>query len=86
MQNIFVNTSFSTIKFVSEYYKPQEIFDKAVDSWVFIFDSISDQYKIQEMCDKAVPNDLFILKYGLDSYKIEELLPNQKSFFFLHRW
>ena len=38
------------------------------------------------MCDKAVPNDLFILKYGLDSYKIEELLPNQKSFFFLHRW
>ena len=46
MQNIFVNTYFSTIKFVSEYYKPQEIFDKAVDSWVFIFDSISDQYKI----------------------------------------
>ena len=46
MQNIVVNTYFSTIKFVSEYYKSQEMFDKAGDSWVFIFVSVPDQYKI----------------------------------------
>ena len=37
----------------------QEMRDKAVNSYFFLFDSIPDQYKTQEMCDRAVSDDPF---------------------------
>ena len=30
------------------------MFDEAVDTYPFVFDSAPDQYKTQEMCDKVV--------------------------------
>ena len=35
-----VDTHPSTIKYVSECYKAQEMCDKAVNTWFFVFDAI----------------------------------------------
>ena len=31
-----------------------EMYDKTVNIYIFVFDSIPDQYKTQEMCDRVV--------------------------------
>ena len=36
------------IKFVPECYKTQEMRDKAVKRWFFVFDSVPNRYKNQE--------------------------------------
>ena len=53
-------------------FKSQEMHDKAVDTWPFVFDSVPDQYITQEMCDKIVSKEFFMLKYCLDIYKAQE--------------
>ena len=45
MRNKVFNTYLSTIQFVPEYYKSQEMCNKVVVSSLFIFDSIPDKYK-----------------------------------------
>ena len=42
------------MQFVPECYKSQEIYDKAVDTWAFVFDSVPNQYKTPKMCDKVI--------------------------------
>ena len=49
-----VNNYPSTIKYVPDRYKTQEICDKAVDDNNSTIKYVPDQYKAQEMCDKAV--------------------------------
>ena len=50
------------LQFIPECYKTQEICDKAVDTCLFVFDSVADWYKTQEMCDKFVSKKPFMLK------------------------
>ena len=44
----------STIKFVPECYKTQEICHTAVHRCFFVFGFIPDKYKIQDICNLAV--------------------------------
>ena len=48
----------SGIQFATEYYKSQEIRNKAVDTCPFGFNSVRDCYMTQEICDKAVFKEL----------------------------
>ena len=45
-----VDTHSSTIKYVSECYKTQEMRYKVVHRCFFVVDSIPDQYTTQEKC------------------------------------
>ena len=42
----------STMKYVPDWFKTQEMSDIAIDKCLSVLDSVSDQYKTQEMCDK----------------------------------
>ena len=55
-----VNTYLTTVKFVSESYKTQEVCNKTVNRCFFVFDSIPDWYKTQEKCKKVVSADPFL--------------------------
>ena len=61
----------STIKYVPDQFKTQEICDKAVDKCYFVFNFVSDQFKTEKMCNEVVSNDLFKLKYCHDRHKIQ---------------
>ena len=39
----------STIKYVCDWYKTQEIYIKAVNTCSFVLNSVPDQYQTQEM-------------------------------------
>ena len=62
------------MQFVSDWYKTQEMCNKAVDIFPFVFDSVPDWYKTQEMCHKVVSKEPFTLKNCLDRYKTKEML------------
>ena len=55
-----VDTYPSTIKFVPECFMTQEMGDKAVNRYYFVFNSIYDRYKSQKICDKDVSEDPFL--------------------------
>ena len=59
-----VNTHPSTIQFVPECYKIQEMCDESAFFFFFVFDSISDQYKTQKMCNRVVSEDLLLIVYS----------------------
>ena len=46
----------------------QEIGDKVVNTYFFVFDSIPDWYKTQEICDRVIMEDHFLIVYCLDKY------------------
>ena len=74
MCNKAVNTYPSTIRFVSEYYKTQEINDKGVNTCCcFLFHSVPDRYNTQEMCNKVVSEVSFMLIYCSDRYKLKKI-------------
>lgn len=50
----------------------EEMCDKAVDSFPFVFDSILDQYMVQAMCDKVVSKESFMLTYYPNECKTQE--------------
>ena len=51
------NTHFSTMKFVPECYKTQEMRDKDFNKRFLGFFYIPDHYKTHEMCDKISSDD-----------------------------
>ena len=61
-----VNTFSSTIEYIPDQFKTQEICDKALDKCLFVFYSVPNQYKTQEMGDKIVSDNPFKLKYCND--------------------
>ena len=65
-----IHIHLSVIQFVPEYFKTQEMCDKAVDTCIFVFDSIADRHKSQTCVIKYF---LKILKSCLDRYKSEEM-------------
>ena len=66
MCNKAVDTDPSTIKFVSECHKNQEMCNRAVTRRFFVFDSIPYQYKTQEICDIVLSEDPFLIVYCPD--------------------
>ena len=58
-----VNTYHSTIQFVPDCFKTQEMSDKAVNKCFLAFIFIPDRDKTQEMCDRAVSKDRFMLEH-----------------------
>ena len=62
MCNETVNTYSSTIKFVLEYYKTQEMCDTPVILVLLFVDSVPDLYKTRQICGRAVTEDSF-MKY-----------------------
>ena len=44
----------SILQFVPDQFKTQEIFDKAVNTFPFVFDSVPDQYITHEICDAGL--------------------------------
>ena len=70
MSSKVVNTFSSTIKFVPECCKTQEMRDVVADTCPFLFNTIPDS---QGMCSKVVSENSFMLKYCLDRYKIQEM-------------
>ena len=65
-----VDTHYSTIKFVPECCKAQEMCYKAVNTCFFVFDCIPDQYKTQEICDLVISlyPSLIMIIYFTDKY------------------
>ena len=59
------------MQFGPEFYKTEEMCQKAVDTCPFVFHSVSDQYITQEICDKVVSREPFMLKYCLDRHKTQ---------------
>ena len=60
-----ISTYPSTIKFDPEFYKTQEMCNKAVNR-CFLFDSIPDRHKTQVMCGRFVSEDPFVIVYCPD--------------------
>ena len=50
-----------TLEFVHERYKSQEMYDKAVNTCLFVFVSVPDRWKTQEMCNGVVFKDTLLL-------------------------
>ena len=69
MCNKAVDTHPSTIKFVPECYKTQEMCFEAVNGCFLVFDSITDQYKTQKICDTLISLYPFLIVYCPDKYK-----------------
>ena len=63
MCNKAVNTYDSTIQFVSDCYKSQEVCDKASSRCFLAFVFILDRYKTQEIFDRVFSDDSFMLVY-----------------------
>ena len=63
----------STIKYVLDQYKTQEMCIRAVNTCSFVFDSVPNEYKTQEMCNNAVDNNLSTIKDVSDWWKAQEL-------------
>ena len=72
-----VDIDHSDIKFGLEYYKTQEICDKAIDTCPFVFDSVPNQYKTKEMCDKGA---LLGLRHFLETESHLKMMKN--AFYF----
>ena len=54
-----VDPYFSTIEYVLDVFKTQEMCDKSADKSPFVFDSVPGQYKIQECVIKLFLMILF---------------------------
>ena len=63
----------SAIQFIPHRFKAQEMCDKAVDTCLFVFDSVPDWYITQELCNKVVSEDPCMLKYCHDKYKAQKM-------------
>ena len=84
----------STIQFVPECYKSQEMFNKFVNTCFFPSDSVPERYKAQKLCDEFVP-DWFIRSKMLERF-YDSLLANDdilsfdeefsKVTFYAKRW
>lgn len=59
------------LEFFLDWYKSQDICDKAVHNFPFKFDSFPRWCKTQETFDEAVSDDPFMLKYWFDKYKTQ---------------
>ena len=85
------------MQFFPKYYKTQEMCNKPVDTFLFVFDSVSDQYlskepimlkyypdkyETQKMCDKAV-DYLLILKRLPDWFVTSKMFEKFDILFFL---
>ena len=68
-----VNTNPSTIEFVLECYKTQEMCYKAVHRCYLVFDSIPDQYNTQETCDTVASLYNLLIVYCFDKYKTQKI-------------
>ena len=70
----------STIKYVPDWYKTQEICIRAVDDNPSTIKYVPDWIKIQEMCNKIISKNSFGLKYCPDKYitrkKFDEAVDN----------
>ena len=64
----------STTKYVLGQYKMQEICIRAVNTCLFVFDSVLDQCKTQEI--RAVDDNPSTIKYVPDRYKTQEMCDN----------
>ena len=63
----------STIKFFPESFMTQEMCDRAVIIWFFVFDSIVDCCKTQEMCDRVASEDHPFVVYCPDKCKTKRI-------------
>ena len=51
----------------------QEMCDKVVTTYSFVFYSILDRYKTQEMCDRVISENSFIMVYFPDKYITQKM-------------
>ena len=65
-----VNTCHSTMKFVPDCYKTQEMCDEAVSEDPFML----DKYKTQIMCDETADDSLATLKFIPDWFATSKML------------
>ena len=56
----------SSIQFVPDYYKAQDMFDKAANKCFLLFIYIPVRYKTQEMCGRVIFDNAFMLVYCPD--------------------
>ena len=66
-----VNTHSSTVKFVAECYKTQNLCGKAFNKCFLVLFYILDQYKTQEMYEKVISD--FSKRYVPDQYKTQRM-------------
>ena len=79
-----VDTYRSTIEYVPDWFRTQEMCSKAVDKCPFAFDSVPDQYKTQEMCDKIVSDDSFKLNIVILNIRLKKCLIKPLMIFYQH--
>ena len=63
----------STVRFFPESFMTQEMCDRAVIIWFFVFDSILDCCKTQEMCDRVASEDPPFVVYCPDKCKTQRM-------------
>ena len=68
-----VNIYHSTIQFIPDCYKTQEMCDKGVNKCFPAFVYIFDQYKTQGICDRAIYENPLILVYCPDKCKPQRM-------------
>ena len=68
-----VHTHYSTIQFVPECYKIQEMCDKGFNKSFLGSTYIPDRYKTQGMCDSIISEDPFSIRYVPDQYKTQNI-------------
>ena len=67
------NTHSSTITYVPDQFKTQEMCDKSLNKSFLIFIYIPDQYKTQEIYDRIISEDPFYIRYVPDQYKTQQM-------------
>ena len=72
MKNLF-NTYHSTIQFVLDCYKTQEMCDKDANKCFLAFTFFPSWYETQEITEKLFLNDTFMLVYCQDKYKTQKM-------------
>ena len=61
------------MSYICDWYKTQQIYDKATLENGGTLESIPDYYKNQKMCDKGIYNNPHALKFVPDCYKTQEM-------------
>ena len=69
-----VNTYNSTIQFVPDCYRTQEMCDRALFEDLFTLLPCPDRYKTQKMCDEAIDDYLVALKFILDCFFTNKII------------
>ena len=67
------------MRYVPDYFRTQEMCERAVEKGSWSLVHVSDQYKTQEMCNKAVKKYPWLLEYVPNNFKKPKMKAVKKN-------